>query len=98
MDVAGPGASPNSFIKIVPLRPTLDVYHDASGYMCVGEVLPGPTTVPQTLQPQPSSAKITLDSKGEQPIFGGSNYPRMYLCHWLPRKNPLVSSLIVIWN
>ena len=42
---------PTQMNKLVPLRPTMDGYHDASGYMYGGVVLTGPTTTPQTLPP-----------------------------------------------
>ena len=37
---------PTQIYKLFPLRPTVDGYHDASGYMCGGVVLPGPTSTP----------------------------------------------------
>ena len=60
---------PTRLYKLVLLHPTLDSYHDASGYMCGGGVLPGPTTVPRTLQTQTSAVKTTLDPTGAHPIF-----------------------------
>ena len=38
---------PTQMYKLVPLRPTMDGYHDAYGYMCRGVVLPGPTATPR---------------------------------------------------
>ena len=37
---------PKRMYELVPLHPMPDVYHNASGYMCEGEVLPEPTAVP----------------------------------------------------
>ena len=38
---------PTRMYELVPLRPTVDGYHNASGYMCGAAVLPGPTAVPR---------------------------------------------------
>ena len=37
---------PARMYELVPLQPTVDGYHDASGYMYGGVVLPGPTAIP----------------------------------------------------
>ena len=42
---------PTRMYELITLQTTMDRYHDASGYMCGGEVLPVPTTVPRTPQP-----------------------------------------------
>ena len=52
---------PTRLYELVLLHPTLDGYHNASGYMCGGAVLPGPTAVPRTPQPQPSAAATSLE-------------------------------------
>ena len=52
----------------MPLQPTLDGYHDASGYMCGGSVLPGPTVVLRTPQMQPRSAATSPEPVGAHPI------------------------------
>ena len=44
---------PTLLYNLVPLHPTFYGYHNASGYMFSAEVLPGLTTLPRTLQPQP---------------------------------------------
>ena len=38
---------PTRMYELVPLLPTVDGYHGASGYMCGGVVLPGPTATPR---------------------------------------------------
>ena len=58
------------------LKPRLDVYHEAYGYMCGEVVLPGPTTVPRTLQPHPSAAKATSDPTGAHPIVWRVLFPK----------------------
>ena len=37
---------PTRLFELVPITPTLDGYHDSSGRMCGGVVLPGPSAVP----------------------------------------------------
>ena len=41
---------PTRLFELVPLTPTLDGYHDSSGRMFGGVVLPGPSAVPRVLQ------------------------------------------------
>ena len=48
---------PTRIYELVPLRPNADGYHDASGYMCGGVVLPGPNAIPRIFPPQPSAAR-----------------------------------------
>ena len=48
---------PTRLFELVPLTPTLYGYHDSSGRMCGGMVLPGPSAVPRVLQ---SSARLLL--------------------------------------
>ena len=38
---------PTRMYELVPLRPSVDGYKDASGYICGGVVLPGPTSIPR---------------------------------------------------
>ena len=44
------GGRPTRLYEIVTLRPMLEGYHDAFGYMCGGAVLQGPNAVPRTPQ------------------------------------------------
>ena len=55
---------PTRMYELVPLRPTVDGYHDTSGYMCRGVVLPGPTATPRELPPQPSAVRPSPNPKG----------------------------------
>ena len=59
---------PTRLYKLVPLQPTLEGCHGASGYMCGGRGIPGPNTVPRTLKPHPSATKPTPYPTGEHPI------------------------------
>ena len=62
--------------ELILLRLTLDGYHDATGYMCGGVVLPGPTTIPRELPPQPSAAQTPPNTKGVHPIVWCMPYPK----------------------
>ena len=42
--VADPSKLSIIMYELVPLKPTLDSYQDASWYMCGGAVIPGPIT------------------------------------------------------
>ena len=58
---------PTRMYKLVPLRPTVDGYHDSSGYMCGGVVLPGPTATPRTFPPHPSAMRPSPTPQGHTP-------------------------------
>ena len=61
---------------LVPLCPTLDGYHDASGYMYGGVVLPGPTATPRTLLLQPSDVRPSPKLMGAHPIVWRMPFPK----------------------
>ena len=42
---------PTQMYELISLRPTKDGYHNASGYMCGGVVLLGPTDIPRKIPP-----------------------------------------------
>ena len=67
---------PTQMYELVPLHPTVDGYHDASGYMCGGVVLPGPTATPITLPPQPSAARPSPNPTGAHPIVWRMPFPK----------------------
>ena len=79
---------PTRLYKLVPLQARLDVYHEAYGYMCGEAVLPGPTTVPRTLQPQPSAEKSTSDSMGAHPIVWRVLFPKDVAASMVSWENP----------
>ena len=64
-----PSKFPTSLYKISMLQPVLDFYHDASGYMCEGRVLPGTTAVPRNPQPQLITAATSPESTLAHPIL-----------------------------
>ena len=51
---------PTRLNELVPLQTMLDGYHEASGYMCGGGVLPGSTDLTRTPQLQPSAADTSM--------------------------------------
>ena len=59
---------------IVPLQTMLDGYHDASGYMCEGEVILGPMAVPRTPQPQPRAPATSPETVGVHPIVRQAHF------------------------
>ena len=79
---------PTRLYELVPLHTTLDGYHDASNHMRVGEVLPGPTAVPWTLQLQPSAANKTLDPTEAHPIFWCAQFPKDLSVSLVSWENP----------
>ena len=67
---------PTRMYARVPLRPTVDGYYDASGYMCGGVVLPGSTATPQKSPPQPSAARPSPNPTGAHPIVWCTPFPK----------------------
>ena len=67
---------PTQMYELVPLRLTVDGYHDASKYMCGGVVLPGPTSTPRKLPPQPSAARPSPNPTGAHPIVWRMPFPK----------------------
>ena len=74
--------------EIVTLRPTMDGYHDAYGYMCAGVVLPGPTYIPLSLPPQPSAARPSLNPNGAHLIVWRMPFPKDIVDSLLSWTNP----------
>ena len=74
--------------ELVPLRPTMDGYHDASVYMCIGVVLPGPTDIPRSLPPQYSAAQPLPNPNGEHPILWRMPFPKDILDSLVSWTNP----------
>ena len=79
---------PTRMYELVPLRPTVDGYHDASGYMCAGVVIPGPTATPRTFPPQPSAARPSPNPTGAHPIFWRMTSPKDIVESLVSWKNP----------
>ena len=72
---------PTRLFELVPLTPNLDGYHDSSGRMCWGMVLPGPSAVPCVLQKQPSAALPSKDKMAANPIVWRVTYPQDVVDH-----------------
>ena len=67
---------PTHIYELVPLRPTVDGNHNASGYMCGGVVLPVPTAIPRVLPPQPSATRPSLNPTVSHPVVRRVSLPK----------------------
>ena len=74
--------------ELVRLRPTVDGYHNASRYMCGGVVLPGQTSTPRELPPQPSTARPSPKPTGAHPIVWRMRLPKDIVESLVSWKNP----------
>ena len=79
---------PTRMYELVPLLPTEYGYHDASGYMSGGVVLPGPTVIPRSLQLQPSAARPPPNPNCDHPIVWRMNFPKYIVDSLVSCKNP----------
>ena len=104
---------PTRMYELVPLRPTVDGYQDASGYMCGGVVLPGPTSIHQKFPPQPSAARHSPNPNGSHPIVWRMPFPKDTVESLVIWTNPqgtvnkselelaggvVHSDFVIIWN
>ena len=78
---------PTHLFELVPLIPTIDGYHDSSGRMCGGVVLPGTLAVPRFLQKQPRDALSSKDKPAAQPIAWRFLYPQDVVDRLVTYKN-----------
>ena len=79
---------PNCLFELVPLIPTLDEYHDSSGRMYGGVVLPGTSAVPCVLQKQPSAALPSKEILSVHSIFWRAPYPQDIVDRLVTYKDP----------
>ena len=79
---------PTRSFKLVLLTPTLNGYHDSSGRMCGGVVLPGPSAVPRVLQKQTSASLPSKDKLATHPIVWRVPYPQDIVDRLITYKNP----------
>ena len=79
---------PTRLFELVPLTPTLDGYHDSSGRMCGGVVLPGPSAVPRVLQKHPSASLPSKEELAAHPIVWRVPYPQDIVNRLVTYKNP----------
>ena len=76
--------------EIMPLQPMQDGNNNASGFMCGGSVLPGPTAVPWTSQPQPSTVATSMKPAGTHPIVWRAHFPTDIIAQLVSWGNPEV--------
>ena len=79
---------PTRLFELVPLTPTLTGYHNSSGRMWVGVVIPGPSAVPRVIQKQPSAALPSKDKLTVHPIVWRVPYPQDIVDRLVTYKNP----------
>ena len=79
---------PTRIYELVLLQPTVNSYHDASGYMCGGVVLPGPTSVPRILPSYPSVAGPSPNPNGDHPIVWRMPFPKYIVDALVSWENP----------
>ena len=88
---------PTRLYELVPLHSTLDGYPDASGYMCGGSVLLGPTAVPWIPQPHPSAATTSLEPIGVHSIVWHAHFAAdiiAQLVSWVNLEVQITSSYL----
>ena len=74
--------------EIILLQPTLDSYHDTSGYMCGRSVLPGPMAASWTPQLQPSDVTTSTDPAGAHPIIWRAHFSADHTSQLVSWGNP----------
>ena len=79
---------PKRLFELVPLTPTLDGYHDSSGRMCGGVVLPGPSAAPRVLQKHPIADLPSKDKLTAHPIVWSVPYPQDVVDRLVTYKTP----------
>ena len=80
-------ARPTRLYELVPLSPTLDGYHDASGTMCGGVLLPGPGAIPRALPHQPATARPAHPGSAH-PIIWRATFPPDIVASLVSSANP----------
>ena len=79
---------PMRIYKLVPVRPTVDGYHDTSGYMCGDVVPPGPTVIPRVLPLQPSAAQPYPNPTADHPMVCKAPLPKEAVDSLVSWTNP----------
>ena len=79
---------PTRIYELVPLRPTMDGYHNASGYMCGGVVLMGPMAIHRVLPPQPSATRPYPNPTGAHPVVWRAPFTKDVVDSLVSWKNP----------
>ena len=79
---------PARICELVPIRPTLDGYNKASGYMCIGVVLQGPTTIPWVLPPQSSAVRPSPNPTAAHTVVWRELFPKYVVESLVSWTNP----------
>ena len=79
---------PTHIYELVPLKHTVDGYHDASSYMCGRVVLPGPTAIPWVLPRQPSATRSSPNPTVDQPMVRRKPFPKDIVDSLVSWTNP----------
>ena len=79
---------PTCIYELFLLIFTVDGYHDASGYMCGGMVLPGPTAMTRVWMPQPSAAHPPPNPTAAHPVVCKAPLPKEDVDSLISRTNP----------
>ena len=79
---------PMRMYELVLLQPTVDGYHNASGYMCGVVVLSVPTAIPRSLRPLLSAARPSLNPNGAHTIVWHMPFPKDIIDSQVSWKNP----------
>ena len=74
--------------KLFLLRPTVDGYHDALGYMCGSVLLPGPTAIPRISLPDPSAVWPSPNPNKAHPIVWRTPFPKDIVDSLVSWTNP----------
>ena len=78
------GRRPTQLYEFVSLQTTLDVYHNASGYMCGGAVLLGSTAVPRLPKSIPALWPHPRSLRERTPLYGSRIFPQTSHPNWYP--------------
>ena len=89
---------PTRLFELVPLTPTLNGYHESSGRMCGGVVLPVPSAFPCVLQKQPSAVLPSREKLAAHPIVWRVPYPQDIVNRLVTYKIPGVTSTTRTWS
>ena len=101
---------PTHIYKLVPLRPTVDGYHDVSGYMCEVVVLLGLTAIPRVFLSKPSATQPSPNPTVAHPVVWRVPFPKDVVDSMVSWTKPqdtdnnsgwnwqVASSTVIVWH